>query len=226
MNLISKKDFAERAGATPGAISHIFKKDHPACVNNKINLNHPEAKIYLEQKAFRLERKKQRQIQNETPFSDSRPANLNTDFVAPDIPEEENKPVVPEVLANLTLEEIVMKYGGLPGFKMYVSTLKEFNSYQAKKLKYDEDRGELINKNYEAKILFEALELLFERLVNDIPHELTQRIISIVKRGDDDMALLVQNEYTAANSRALKICKSDLLERLEMNESEIDDDKE
>jgi hypothetical protein len=212
-NLITKKEFSKLSGVNPSSVTHVFPRDHPACDGTKINVDHPEAKTYIAQKVFRDERKK---LRNQSISQEG-----SSDFAAPDIPLATSPIAVPDALAKLTLEEIVRDYGGLTGFKIYISTAKELDDYRNKRLKFEERRGDLVDKKYEAKLLFETIELLFDRLVNDIPIEITQRVIAIIKRGGDDADLLAQREYTSANSRALKICQGELLERLKLDEEEI-----
>ena len=216
VDIISKKEFAKLAGVNPSAVTQAFPKTHPACEGPKINKNHPEAIAYIAQKPFRDEKKalKKQNINDDS-------SNYNHSFVVPEVPNQPPKLEIPEALAKLTLEEIVQTYGGLAGFKMYIKTAKDLEDYQTSRTKHAEKRGDLIDKSYEAKLLFEALEMLFDRLVNDIPGEVTQRVISIIKRGEVDSDLVVQKVYTEANSRALKICKNELLDQLKLDEYKI-----
>lgn len=213
VNLITKKDFSELAGVNPSAITQAFPKDHPACSGTKINPEHPDAKAYIAQKPFRDQKK---ELKNQSISSKN-----STHSIPSEGPIVASPPAIPDELAKLTLEEIVQQYGGLPGFKMYITTAKELDDYRNKRLKFEERRGDLVSKKYEAKLLFETIELLFERLVKDIPVEVTQRVIAIIKRGELDADLMAQKEYTNANSRALKICRDELLDRLKMDELEV-----
>ena len=210
---ITKKVFAAQLGVYPSAITAKFPKGHPALVGNKIDPSHEAVQEYIREREIR---------QQQPPVSPNRAQPIQQPtFIAPAIPEDVPKPQLPEELASLTLEEIVNLYGHLPAFKSYVSGLKELENLKLKNTKHQHERGLLIAKAHEGKILLEILEMLFKRLVNEIPKIGIKRIISIVRRNEADSEIEAVKAYQEINSRALNICKNEILTRLETTEAEL-----
>ncbi len=106
------------------------------------------------------------------------------------------------------------RYGSLAEYNHFVLVQKNLSDYLNKNLKFETSRKVLIDKNSQGKVLFEFLELLATRLLNDIPLTLANRIIPIVKNSPDEALYLIRNECHAHNSRALQICKDALIRRL------------
>ncbi|MCP4599575.1 MAG: hypothetical protein GY847_03380 [Proteobacteria bacterium] len=211
--LLLKKELAELLEVSPGSITFKFPKGHPALVKGKIDTDHPEVQEYIQMRETKLKNLK-------TKPNTAEPVKTSN-FVAPAVPENAPKPKLPEELANLTLQEIVDLYGHLPSFKSYVSSLTALETLKQKNTRMRQDRGMLIDKKREGRALFEILEMLFKRLVDEIPKTGIRRIISVVKRADGDSELDATKIYQEMNGRALKTCKNDILSRLEMTEEEL-----
>ena len=211
-NRVPKKQFAEMAGVTAGAITRQFPESHPAVHLRKIDLDHSEVRAYLQKKDAK---------KNQPPKPPKKPTAPKSDEnTAVEMPLEVPKQEFPEELYAMTLKEIVDTYGHIASFSNHVKALKELESYRSKQQKNEKDRGELVDKKVEGNLIFEVLEGLFKRLVDDIPQTVTRRVIAIAKKGDDDAELLIQREYQDATSRALKVCQTEILERLGENERE------
>ena len=213
VKLVTQKDFADMAGVSPSNINRIKKRLGAAVVGRKINANHALAQTYIAERPLREER--DRRSLDRLNKTKSNPAVNTRNYVYPDAPKELPKIVVPEKLANMTLKEITETYGSLAEFSIYVSTQDKLTTYLTKHYKFKDSRDKVVDKAFLAKIIFEMLELLFERLVNDVPGTLAQRVIAIVKRKTDDVQHKVQKEYEDANSRALRICKDNLIQQLQ-----------
>ena len=203
---ISKRELAELAAVCPAVITKKFPESHPAVLRRKVELDHPDVQLYLEQREARIKRK--------AAVPKSPQGTEKGKSTAPAMPNEVPRQELPEELAAMTLGEIVEKFGHVSAFKSHVGALKELEAYRAKQLGYEKDRGQLVDKESEGNLIFEILENLFRRLVEDIPQTLTQRVISIARKGDDDAEMVIQREYQSANSRALKVAKMELIDRL------------
>ena len=212
VKIISKKDFAELAGVGGSAVTLAKKKLGAAVVGKKINLLHPNAQAYIKDKPLREARYGPR---NSKKLSSVSSEDVRPDFTSLPVPKNIPKPVIPDELANLTLQEIVNRYGSLSEFHQFVSVQKNLSDYLNKNHKFEVSRKILIDKNSQGKILFEFLELLANRLLNDIPMTLSKRVIPIVKNSGDEAFYLVQKECHAQNSRALQICKDTLIRNLQ-----------
>lgn len=203
---IPKKALAKIAGVTPAAITRRFPETHPAVQLRKVDLDHPEVRAWLQERKERLNKPKPVPKKSHGVKSDKNQAL--------EMPLEVPKQEFPEELYALTLQEIIDNYGHISAFKTHVAALKELESYRAKRQQNQANRGKLIDKELEGNMIFEVLESLFKRLAEDVPQNVTKRVIAIVKKDDDDAEMLVQREYQAANSRALKICQNEIMERL------------
>lgn len=194
------------AGVSAAAITRKFPETHPAVSLRKVDLDHPEIVAYLRDRGAKLNRLAEVPKKLNVSKPDKDPA-----VEAPlEVPKQE----LPEELYAMTLQEIVDNYGHIATFKTHVAGLKELEAYRAKQQKNEADRGKLVSKEKEGTLMFEILEGLFRRLAEDIPQTVTKRVIAIVKKGDDDMEMVAQKEYQNANSRALKICQNEIIERL------------
>lgn len=221
---LGKKEFAIFLELTPGAITNKFPREAPGVVMNKIDLTHPKILEYIEIKGY-----KDKPLIITTPVFDlSVQPKINNDQkndqdIAASIPIPINIPKIqtPEELENLTLSEIVEKYGHLKEFKQYTSTLKELEVLREKKLKNDFRRDQLIDKKTEAKLLFEVLETLFSGLLNDGAMSLSQRVLAIAQKNDDDAMMRIQKEIEEYISRELKMSRDKIIERLKMSDSEV-----
>jgi len=210
---IGKKQFADQMGVYPSAISSKFPKGHPALKNNKIDLSHESVLEYIAEREIRRKQT--------PPNPNSAQPVPNPGFIAPVIPEDIPKPQLPEELAELTLQEIINLYGHLPAFKSYVTSLKELESLRLKTTKSRHERGLLIEKTREGRVVLDILEMCFKKLVNEVPKDSVRRIISIVRKNDADTELQAVKALQEVNSRALNICKNEILTRLEMTEEEL-----
>ena len=211
--ILLKKELAQRAGVQPCTITYHFPKDHPAVINGRINVDHPDVQSYLQ--------RRETEIKQTEPSPNSAQASEKPVFSVPAVPENAPKPQTPEELANLTLQEIVDRFGHIQGFKSYVSGLSELENLKLKNTKSQHQRGILIDKAREGRALFDILEGLFKKLVDEIPKIGIRRIISVVKRSSGDVELDAVKIYQDINSRALNACKNDILNRLEMTEEEL-----
>ncbi len=213
VKLVTQKDFAEMAGVSPSNINRIKKRLGAAVIGRKIDANHASAQSYIAERPIRDERDRRSLTRLNSPKVN--PAVNPGNYAYPDAPEETPKVVVPEKLAGLTLQEIVETYGSLNEFSVYVSTQKNLTDYLTKSFKFKDSRDKVVDKSFQGKIIFEMLEVLFDRLVNDVPFSLAQRVVAIVKLNSDDALNEAQKEYSEANSRALRICKDNLIQQLQ-----------
>lgn len=215
--LIKQKEFAALAGVTPAAITQIKNRLGAALVGKKIDVNHPLAQAYLEERKAK---------QSKTPAPGF-----------PEIPREKiggmedgqivlsdslaRKSEIPSDLAGLTLGEIVERFGSVPEFSSYVKAQTNLEDYQTKRAKRRELRGKLINKEHEARVVFGIVEALSRRLLTDIPQTLSRRVVAIAFQEPVEADYRVQEEIKAANSNALKICQNALLRRLDAEEDAV-----
>ena len=216
--LVTQKEFARLCGITPGGVNYAKKNLGGAVEGRRININHPLALAYREKHNPSgilpgiPDFSKDEESSHGDEFSQDQQAN-GKDRI-PEVPDSIPAPVVPEELADLTLSEIVERYGSLSEFRVYVSAQKDLSDYQMKHLKYQDRRNELIEKRFFANVIFEIVENLYKNLVEDVPMTVAQKTIAIARREPENALHLVQREYERANGKQLKICKETLAEKL------------
>ena len=211
LKLVKQKDFAALAGVIPQTITKIKKRLGEAVVGRKININHPLAQAYLQERDV-----KSSDVLN----SPGDKSGVQGERGLKNLAKPQNVPEVPDEIANLTLLEIVKLYGGMPGFQQFLTAHTKLADYKNKQLKWELSRQELISKKQEAKVVFEALEQLFKRFVNELPISQAQKVIAIAHENRVDANYQIQTALREMNSNALSICKNRMIKRLGIDRNE------
>jgi hypothetical protein len=218
VELIKKREFAELAGVTPGNITQLKKRLGGAVVGNKIDVNHPAAKLYISQRSSRDVKIESKRMKQGIPSINNLSKLENKSHLpALGIPKDSPKEVIPDELAKLTLEEIVNNYGSLEQFSMFVVIQKNFDEFKKRNAQTRHLRGELVDRKKLGMAVFGLIKKLFDGLVNDIPKRLTEKVISIVNNDVVNANYLIEKEYRENNSKILESCKREITEYLETN---------
>lgn len=112
-----------------------------------------------------------------------------------------------EHLEDLTVREVVMRYGSVDGFKRFVDSLKSISEFKYKELRAKQQRGDLIEREKVAGLVFPMIDVAFARLVTDVPDSVAKLVIARVESGGADTSADVQKIIRDANSRVLKNVK-------------------
>ena len=121
-------------------------------------------------------------------------------------------------LEDLTLREIVMRYGSIDGFKRYVESLKSISDFNLRDMKMKVHRGELIQRDLVVGTLIPLIDVAYQRLVSDVPAAITQQIIARVESGGEDMIGDSEKIIRDAVSRVLKNTKSSIMKMEILND--------
>jgi len=116
-----------------------------------------------------------------------------------------------EQLADLTVREVVMRYGSIDGFKRFVDSLKTIAEYNYKQLAIKEKRGELVDRDLVQRVMIFALDVAFKRLVSDVPSNIANQVVAVVESKTDNAINEVEKIYRDATSSILKNVKSLIL---------------
>ncbi len=114
-------------------------------------------------------------------------------------------------LENLTVREVVMQYGSIEGFKRFVDSLKSISDYKYKELRARQQRGELVDRDKVAGIVFPMIDVAFSRLVTDVPAAASKAVVARVQSGGPDTNTDVLKIIRDANSKVLKDLKQSAL---------------
>lgn len=112
-----------------------------------------------------------------------------------------------EHLENLTIREVVMRYGSVDGFKRFVDILKSISEFKYKELRAKQQRGDLVDRQKVAGLVFPMIDVAFSRLVTDVPVAVSKSVIARVQSGGPGTHTDVQKIIRDANSRVLKSVK-------------------
>ena len=108
-----------------------------------------------------------------------------------------------ENLEDLTVREVVMRYGSVDGFKRFVDSLKSISEFKYKDLRSKVQRGDLVERKKVSGLVFTLIDVAFSRLVTDVPHSVSRAVIAQVKTGGTNVPARVQKIIRDANSRVL-----------------------
>ena len=170
--LVSLTDFASATGVTRTAIAKACRgKLGKACVDDRINYDHPAALAYLEKKGF-----------DATTFAPTDPIE------ASDIEDLDPDPETAEIrditqYMDMTLRELLAKFGTVRFFKDWLEASLKMENVKAKQLDTEERQRKLIHRDYVKTFVIGAMDATFRRLLSDAPRTIASRIASAVKSG-------------------------------------------
>lgn len=201
----SQSEIADICGVSKQAIQKQCRTKFKDALNDKGELNrwHPAVIAYKE-----LQDEKKRQAVDplvnqkktkESPQIKSIPINGSGE----EIPIDE--------ISNLTLKQIVDKWGGISGFRPYVDAMAKMTEWKIKDQKYRADRNELIEKVPTAQALFSIINMGFSRIVNDYPQFITDRLIAIARSSKNTARIDIIELQQQALSEILKTVKKELV---------------
>jgi len=211
--LLNKEETAKLLGIDHSVLCRYCKvKFQAAVVGKLINIKHPSIIEYMEARAGRIAAVGDAP----PPYIAKQPAKDNSREQQPDYEYKQESPIkvgsIPfDEIEDLTVKEVVHKYGTIAGFKNYLDALKTMADWKNKELKFMEARVELVKINPFTNSILSLIDLAFKRIVNEFPNAIAPQLKAIIKVGKDDaliqMAKLMEKEL----SQILKNCKSKVI---------------
>jgi hypothetical protein len=170
--LISRAELARLAKVSDVAVSKACKgRLAPACVEKRIDVDHPAVLDYLASKGVAPPRK-----------PESEPPPAEPEFsVSFDDGEDEGgaEDLDVEHFADLTLRQLTDRFGTKTRFKDWLDARKKIADIQEKDLKNDETTGRLIERELVRTHVFGAIEASNKRLLQDAPKNIARRIYAM-----------------------------------------------
>lgn len=117
-----------------------------------------------------------------------------------------------EHLEDLTIREVVMRFGSVDGFKRFVDALKSISEFKYKELRAKQQRGALIERTKVAGIVFPMIDVAFSRLVSDVPDSVSKLVMARVQSGGSETLIDIQKMIRDANSRVMKNVKQSVIQ--------------
>jgi hypothetical protein len=182
--VIAKADLARRKGVSKSAISKAVLPGGPLeaahLPNGRIDLDHAATQAWLESDAPEQ--------------SAGVPAPAGTP-----------KPEDIDQLGELTLNEIVERYGSLQGFLDYVDARKKIAEIHRLELQNAETEGDLISRDLVRTHVFGMIDAVFRRMLTDTVKTVAGRIFQLVKAdGTLEEAEAVAQDLVSATLAPLK----------------------
>jgi hypothetical protein len=124
-----------------------------------------------------------------------------------------------EDVENLTIKEVVERYGGISGLMNYVKAMKEISDWKTKEDKRRKNRNELIEKATVAKSLFTLFDVAFRRIVSEYPGTVTDQLFALAKSKKKTRRIDAITLQENTLSQILKGVKSEVIKGLDGSES-------
>ena len=186
MRLIKKSEFARLAKTKSAVITNKFKGKNADClIDNQVDLDHPVVIDFLKSRGV---------------------TNIPSENVVEVNPIETKEDKI-EDFEDLTLRQIVMRYGSFEGFNRYIQSIKTIAEYKNRELRNQTQRKEVVERERVATLVFSIIDIAFSRLVSDVPNAVSKLVIARCDSGGTDTPADVERIIREANSRVLKNLK-------------------
>lgn len=214
-HLTSKADLARLAGVSRAAVTKAAQGAlADAVTDGKIDISHPVVVEWLTSKATAPEPVEIRKASPRPAATIKQPANNTTTPTVSHKPSLELTGAGYDVtqLENLTIREVVMRYGSVEGFKRFVESLKSIAEYNFRELKIKTQRGELIQRDLVVGALLPLVDVAYQRLVSDVPAAIIQQVVARLESGGVDAVLDCEKIIRDAISKVLKSTKESIIQ--------------
>jgi len=213
MRVISKAELARWAGVSRQAVTKACKPGallYDATDSKGVDVEHPIVREWLSGHGVSELPEPGRKADNPASSGKktARPKTSKTKSPPPPV-QTQTAPLPHELkeLEDLTVREVVMRYGSVDGFKRFVDSLKNIAEYKHRELRVKQQRGDLIEREKVAGLVFPLIDVAFARLVSDVPESVSKLIVARVESGGPETTADVQQLIRDANSRVLKNLK-------------------
>jgi len=121
---------------------------------------------------------------------------------------------LPATMMNMSLKELVMKYGGSMSLEKYTNILNKLFAAYEKDNKIQEHRLYLVEKDFVVSRLFSFLELLSNQLF-DLPSSQVDNWIALSLTEKDQARIKIIDNFKIEVGRLIKDCKFSITKELE-----------
>ena len=196
--LVSRADLARLGGVTKVAISKAAKaRLAPACVGDRMDLEHPEVVAWLDKK------RKQREATG-TPHP-AEDLELEHGIEPADVPEMDDP--FPELasLSHMTVRQVAERYGTKRAYRDWLDALKRIEDVHRAGLDNAKLEGRLIERDLVDMFVFGPYEAQCLRLLSDIPKTGVRRVYAMALAGEPiEVAERVLREMIEAQLKVAK----------------------
>jgi hypothetical protein len=185
--LISQAEFSRIAGVTEAAITKACKNQlAPARDGRRIDLDHPAARKYLKSKgvtppkptpAPKIDERRDVAAAPRAPAPTSDPAAKRGVQVIEHVVDDVS------VIADMTIREVVRKFGSSTKFDDWLASLKRIEDIREKRIRNEEAEGRLIPREPVKTHVFGAIDAVNRRLLGDASKTIARRVYAHAKSG-------------------------------------------
>lgn len=163
---MSRAEFARHAGITPGAVTKACKKSlAPATIGKRIDANHPAAIAYIENRTGNTTTVNGWTAHNEAKKLEALEALKNESF------------------ADMTLREVVKKFGTDPAFSDWLKAIKLIEDINSKRIANAEKQGELVSKKLIQVGVIDVFNVAHLKLIKDGTKTIASRVVTMSGAG-------------------------------------------
>lgn len=203
MELISKVEFARRAGITPSAVTQLTKegkKLNGALVGPRLDIDSEAARRYAHENELDLTAPHKKETVP-APNSKGKKAKAAVEE-GPDMPGSDT-PILP--LFDMTLRELTVLFGTDLRFKEWTLGRKNLAEIRKKDLEYEEAIGKVVSRQVIKAGVFEPIDQAFRRMLTDAARTIASQVSAHAKAGGDPVeAEKLVREVLASHIRPSK----------------------
>ena len=164
--LVTRSEFARKAGRSPGAVTKAAKKSlAPATVGKRIDISHPAAIEYIKKCTGNTTTVNGWRAHYEAKKQEALEALKNESF------------------ADMTLKQVVKKYGTEAAFSDWLKAIKLIEDIKEKRLKNAETTNELVNRDLVVVGIVEPFEAVNKKLLSDGAKTIASRVTTMTSDG-------------------------------------------
>jgi len=182
--------------------------------NPQVDLDHKSARVYCAAHGYEepdtagIRKEAKAAAKNKAPRHSIPPPPREEDF---EIEDDELDAEGPSEILQMTLYEIISRYGRNPQFKDYVSAGKTLLAMRGMEEEQERKRGEYIHRAHAEKIIA-MIDSLHTALLTDVCTNAATSAMALVKAGESQRR--VEEAFRSVISRTLKQSKDQLTRSL------------
>ena len=212
--LISKAELSRLCGVSTAAITKACKKKFPGAMHGdgqraRIDANHPAVIDYIESHGGTGPESIRQDDSGKDP-SPERPPSKAAQIRDASPGEYEPVPDDIEAFADMTIRELIARFGTETRFKDWLGALKTIEDIQEKRIKNAVAAGKLVSRELVERHVFGVIEASHRRLLNDSPKTITGQVYAAAKSGmeleeaESKVRLLISSQLKSVKARAEK----------------------
>lgn len=178
-NPVSKSEFARIAGVNASTVTRIAKTIlKNSCIGNCIDTLHPDAADYL----------KKRNREDVAPPPKPRGQAVVKERKKKAAAAEPAEEMIPEEIsafADMTLREVISRFGSDARFTDWLKALATIENIEDKRLKNAKARGTLINRELVARGVIDPIDSMHRQLMTDGARTIARRVTAMHNAGRD-----------------------------------------